>query len=1177
MALQSSAPDGDGKADRFTVFIDTSLDTHLAMIAYDADTVSDLKKRIMLEHPLCFPKIGQIKIHAIKVKRRGYFYHLADSMLVRSAFSGFKKTWFLSMDASAVTENEKTQISISPDSSNQIACHGIATNASIGAIDIPPSHPSKRASDFNCFKLPQLENGHGEKEVSCVSPRVSEHSGKGFVDNLETVVKLSGTDDTVIPSTGSIPGCQGDGFSKGNKDETNLYDERTLKSLSSAKKKCKGIGGKEGTVWDDVCKDNNASVLGTGISMAEQEGNLVPENPSENASRDELGGNLKNTRSVVQMSNDAVKETEAPKEQSECRNNGKENINAEYDKSRTAPSEHASTVNKKHKKRKRSLTHDLEDKMQKVEGASQQAEVHKSDEEQKKIEEPKEYVETNHDKSEGMIEFQHDMVSQEPSDAGSPAKKKRKGKERSGYESALKEERSLVGDSNKESLRPENACQHSLEDLPKIKDSSAGQPTEQCGDADPLRTSVIGSKRKRKKNSSNNQTATSTSSRNGDAEDSRLYGVQEEILKDGQISKDNSASKNAGDNFEVVTNTSKEVTMYKVKRTGNSKDHCSIDVGINPSDLDETRELTESNGLHMDENIDLDNCHVSEAGQTVLAEEGRKLPPLDDPKHLLSENCMTSNQNNAHANIRELSETSEVPKANETTECGKSEKKRRKKRKAKDADGGSLLTEDFSHVDASKSDTVLMESYQATNDDPTFADTMKEESLLNQTEGKEVPPEQIKGTSDIDKEVNDINVGSMENISKTEARAENPSEKRSKKAKKKQTPTAKDVSEMLTKDQVLDCKEPSPACEATMELRSKKKKKSKSTSTKSTNKSSGPILEPVGDVETEPPHSPSNAPKGNHKSPSGAKETDINSVSSFGHEDDNHLKAPTKTEMINAEQHISSGQEQHKDIVSDDILVDKNGADRTDIEPMPGKNRKVHDVMKGNTHVGKLRSTKQLLSTVGNGLGINPDEKVPKARRTRQEAYLSSQSNSFTSTIEENKRPQDNKSSGESMNLEKNSEVFPVSNSKLKALKKTVQTKVGKASRNNIQGVVGKKEQKKSLLAGTIFKDDSSGTSDDKDEEVNDSSSSTRSPSDASLSPDYSHDDSDAGSHGGTGLENGGESRIEESRLSVKKGMPIDSILRSSRRYKKAKLTASQFEESENQPVDFVPDSLADM
>lgn len=47
---------------------------------------------------------------------------------------------------------------------------------------------------------------------------------------------------------------------------------------------------------------------------------------------------------------------------------------------------------------------------------------------------------------------------------------------------------------------------------------------------------------------------------------------------------------------------------------------------------------------------------------------------------------------------------------------------------------------------------------------------------------------------------------------------------------------------------------------------------------------------------------------------------------------------------------------------------------------------------------------------------------------------------------------------------------------------------------------------------------------------------------------------------------------------SVAKDMDLGTIFRSSRSFKKAKLTASQLqlEDTESQPVDFVPDSLAD-
>ncbi|XXG88951.1 hypothetical protein AAC387_Pa12g1080 [Persea americana] len=85
----------------FPVFIDTNLDTHLAMIVTALDTVADFKRKILDEHPRCFPDLGQITIHAMKVWRKSCFYHLSDAMLVRSAFLGSKRAWFVQLDASS--------------------------------------------------------------------------------------------------------------------------------------------------------------------------------------------------------------------------------------------------------------------------------------------------------------------------------------------------------------------------------------------------------------------------------------------------------------------------------------------------------------------------------------------------------------------------------------------------------------------------------------------------------------------------------------------------------------------------------------------------------------------------------------------------------------------------------------------------------------------------------------------------------------------------------------------------------------------------------------------------------------------------------------------------------------------------------------------------------------------
>ncbi|KAI3939208.1 hypothetical protein MKX01_002076, partial [Papaver californicum] len=49
-----------------TLFIDTALDTHLAINITNNDTVLHLKKKIMSEHFQCFPMLGKIDVYAIK-------------------------------------------------------------------------------------------------------------------------------------------------------------------------------------------------------------------------------------------------------------------------------------------------------------------------------------------------------------------------------------------------------------------------------------------------------------------------------------------------------------------------------------------------------------------------------------------------------------------------------------------------------------------------------------------------------------------------------------------------------------------------------------------------------------------------------------------------------------------------------------------------------------------------------------------------------------------------------------------------------------------------------------------------------------------------------------------------------------------------------------------------------
>ncbi|KAF3793677.1 hypothetical protein EJ110_NYTH03465 [Nymphaea thermarum] len=98
----NNVPDSAIEDGTFTVFVDSSLYTHMAVSVSPRDTVADLKSKIRTEHQSCFPALGDILIHAVKVKRRRLLYHLSDSMLVKSAFNRQMRTWFLHMDVSTL-------------------------------------------------------------------------------------------------------------------------------------------------------------------------------------------------------------------------------------------------------------------------------------------------------------------------------------------------------------------------------------------------------------------------------------------------------------------------------------------------------------------------------------------------------------------------------------------------------------------------------------------------------------------------------------------------------------------------------------------------------------------------------------------------------------------------------------------------------------------------------------------------------------------------------------------------------------------------------------------------------------------------------------------------------------------------------------------------------------------
>ncbi|KAI3947257.1 hypothetical protein MKX01_019910 [Papaver californicum] len=87
------------------VFIDTTLQTHIAMAVSPDTAVIDLKREFIKEHLICLPSLGKIRITGLMVKRKSFFYHLPDSMPIKNAFQGWKGNWFLLIEADLVSNS----------------------------------------------------------------------------------------------------------------------------------------------------------------------------------------------------------------------------------------------------------------------------------------------------------------------------------------------------------------------------------------------------------------------------------------------------------------------------------------------------------------------------------------------------------------------------------------------------------------------------------------------------------------------------------------------------------------------------------------------------------------------------------------------------------------------------------------------------------------------------------------------------------------------------------------------------------------------------------------------------------------------------------------------------------------------------------------------------------------
>ncbi|KAK1574916.1 hypothetical protein Q3G72_000988 [Acer saccharum] len=232
MEKPSSASDSGGAAPYNTVFVNTSLDTHLALIVSGSDTVADVKKKILHEHLLCFPNFGEINIQALKVKRRGNFYRLPDSMFVKSAFDGICKGWFLSVDASRLQKLVENQ-----DSGDIVACFGITDNCGLLS-----DGPTRKLSYDGDSTLPQVQRDWHAKEKL---------SADTNCDNNYNILSLDAN----------------------NRSDPELQEKHELLDSSKCKDHIMRTGCDEDNFWNVISDDQfSVSLDGGGTSSAAGKG-----------------------------------------------------------------------------------------------------------------------------------------------------------------------------------------------------------------------------------------------------------------------------------------------------------------------------------------------------------------------------------------------------------------------------------------------------------------------------------------------------------------------------------------------------------------------------------------------------------------------------------------------------------------------------------------------------------------------------------------------------------------------------------------------------------------------------------------------------------------------------------------------------------------------------------------
>ncbi|RHN69307.1 hypothetical protein MtrunA17_Chr3g0123261 [Medicago truncatula] len=1170
------------------VFIDTNLDTHLALTVSDHDTVSDLKKLIVSEHASCFPKIGQIQIHGIKVKRNGHFYHLSDSMVVRSAFIGVNKSWFLSVDVSALEDSRPNEKLLPHGSLRQVESIGIVNNALVGS-----------GGDNNGIILPcnsqfqLLENKKDKREgVRVVSPCVSEHTAKDGVANLENGVKLLGDDDTAIPLLGSnsktddrrhlnneVPSlpmeCEVDGLDKGNKDDGNVGVEESLMSVQSGKRKRQSKRKREDTAGGDNSKKETPS-----DRLRVKNLEMVPSLNIE-CEVDGPGGGNKDDRNVCEE----PPSISVPSAKRRKKSTKKKEATVVGDRSKEGiPSDHPCVSEHTEKEAVKNL----------------------------------EVVQTLHiecevDGSSERNKDDHNVCEEVPLISVPSAKRKSKSKKN--------KKDTVGGDNSKDNV----AAVDNPVDCPSEKASSFNNfPVPQS---------------RNKQDDKEVPFDLPLVSHNTEKEAVRnLEMVQNSHI---ECEVDDGSNKGTKDDSIVCEEGTSNPTPSAKKKKSKSKKKKEDTVG---GDISKDNIVSVDNplGCPSERASSFNNFQVSQSKNTTDEKEEILFDHACVPEY--TEKAVTNLEMVPNSHTQSEVDGSDKGIKGDSMVCEKgtsksvqSAKKKHKSVRKKedtvqdDTNDASvavpvqkrIVVLAVSAENADKEVTKVLKENNESNDNNTVNDvnavTMKEaselksplkkkpkkrkrsptdskETLKGDTTSQKDEAQMADGAHEERKESEDIIINKT-NLDKMEIGA--VAYKESIQSTTKETGNNNEQGDIEMEVQPSDVNEPKDLLEDNENVLGSHCHESEVGQIEGARE--GEVSPQNDDVNrmkepVKPAKEQKGVKKGKNKGGGHTLRVDTGLVDA-SHSEAVVAKSLKETICDPLENAATQGsllnqtEEEGMVLLQEEIPVlsvtDKGGdfsadnADSLEQTKTKSNDENVDELVSkrlkkkpNNKQSSTSKSTSDML-TNGHAFDSKKErdvhriDKAPNAHKTRQVTNFSSPSNSAMSSVVENRKSRDN-ASGKSMDLEKQRKHIPISNAKLEGYNKMVQNKARKASGNNVMEVVSKSQQKKSLLEGaTIFKDDSSSSSDDEGQEkVDNSDASTRTPSDnshANYLDGYDSPGVDSrqnGSYDGERLENDERSPFKAG-LSGTTKMSIDDVVRRSTRYKQARMTASQLDDTE--------------